>query len=177
MVPNKKQGHSAGRVKIIISDNEEDSTRCSTPRWRSYSISPSKGKIGVGATLNYLTEGEWLGAGAKLQYGVTNNIRLDANVTYYFPKYSTSAFDASLNAQYVIPVAEKFSIYPLAGLGIIGTRSSGEGSETNTEFAINLGGGASYQLTPSLSIGAEAKYMLIKNFNTPVIGANVVFSI
>lgn len=137
-----------------------------------------KGKIGVGATLNYTTKSEMLGAGAKLQYGLTDNFRLDANVTYFFEKQNISAYDASLNLQYVLPVAQNFNIYPLAGVGIYGWRfTAGPLTDSDTLFGVNLGGGVSYNLTPSLSIGAEAKYMIIKDFNTPVIGANVIFSI
>lgn len=138
-----------------------------------------KGKIGAGAFLNYGIEAERLGAGARLQYGVTDNIRLDANVTYFFPKNHASGFDVSLNAQYVIPFAEKFSAYPLAGVAFLGDRVSvaGVSSDTETRFGVNLGAGLGYNLTPSLSIGAEFKYIFVKNANTPVIGAGLTFSI
>ena len=69
-----------------------------------------------------------LGIGAKYRYGISNKFRLDAHFTYYFPsvteldaeKYDKiSMFDISVNIQYLIKFKERFTFYPLAGLGFV----------------------------------------------------------
>ncbi|GAB6123755.1 hypothetical protein JCM30204_49050 [Dysgonomonas termitidis] len=63
------------------------------------------------------------GIGAKFQYQVTEPIRLEVAGTYYFGKKEElvkSAYTLEVNGHYLFPVSEKVTLYPLAGIGVIG---------------------------------------------------------
>jgi opacity protein-like surface antigen len=131
-----------------------------------------KGDKAVGANLVFGTEGSNIGLGAKFQYNVTAPIRLEGSFTYFFEKDYTSMWDLSVNAHYLFPLNEKLTVYPLAGLGIVGatttipgtTVSTGgvtvtpAGELSSTDFGLNLGGGADYKLSDKLFLNAELKY-------------------
>ena len=72
-----------------------------------------RGKISVGGGLSYMTEGSWIGVGAKARYGLTDDIRLEGGVNYFLPKNNVSALDFGVNAHYVVSLDEKISVYPL----------------------------------------------------------------
>lgn len=136
-----------------------------------------KGDIEIGANLAFQTSGSNLGVGAKARYGLTDRIRLDAGLTYFLPKADVTSLEASVNAHYLFPLKDsKFTLYPLAGLGyyhnsvkLLGT------SVSSGQLLIDFGGGASYQLTKSLSLGAEAKYLLVSGLNSPLLSVNAMF--
>ena len=69
----------------------------------------------------------------------------------------------------------KVTLYPLAGLGYYRTISSGGVSAGN--FLFDFGGGASYRLSEGLSVGAEAKYLLLRGFNSPQLSVNAMFNL
>lgn len=137
-----------------------------------------KGDIALGANVSYLTESSRVGFGGKAQYSLTDNFRLDGGITFFLPKEKVNTMEMALNAHYVIPVAESLSLYPLAGLNYLHTSATfGDITISQGKFGLNLGGGVSYKLSPSVAIGAEAKYILIENANTPSIGANIMFTL
>jgi len=78
-------------------------------------------------------------------------------------------------------VADKFKVYPLAGLGYTNWsykyeyagNTINEGSDGR--LAINLGGGVEYELTKNLNVNAEAKYQIISNYNQLVLGVGVAY--
>jgi outer membrane protein X len=119
------------------------------------------------------------GMGAKFQYNVINPLRLEAAFTYFLPKKqgvsglaesSLSMWDLGVNAHWLFPVASKITVYPMAGLGLLGTSASAEvdlgefgsygGSASASEFGFNLGGGVDFKLTDKLILNAEAKYKI-----------------
>jgi opacity protein-like surface antigen len=59
------------------------------------------------------------GIGAKFQYNVTKPIRLEGSFTYFLKKDLISMWDLSVNAHYLFPIADKLTVYPLAGLGLL----------------------------------------------------------
>ena len=160
-------------------------------------LAQDKGKIELGAALSYPTEPSTFGLGAKARYGIANNIRLDGSISFFLPKtisgaygamqnytVSSSLIDMSVNAQYVFKLSDKFSLYPLAGLGYYRYVISVSGNygepyipESYGRLGINLGGGASYHLNNRISLGAELKTVLINIGNTTVLGANLMFAL
>lgn len=74
-----------------------------------------KGEKAVGVNLNFGTTASTVGLGAKFQYGITDAIRIEPSLTYYFG--NTGMFDVAVNAHYLFNVAPKINVYPLAGLG------------------------------------------------------------
>ena len=102
-----------------------------------------QGKQAVGGSLSYGTETESVGIGAKYQYNITNEIRIEPSMDYFFKHNGLSMFDINANVHYLVPIASNVKIYPLAGftftswhqdLGI----GAGFGASTS-KFGVNLG--------------------------------------
>ena len=73
-------------------------------------------------------------------------------------------------------LADKISVYPLAGISYFRASASFGGvSISNSDLTLNFGGGASYQLNDKLSLGAELKYQTYTK--TPVVGVNAMFAL
>ena len=164
-----------------------------------------KGDMAVGLNLGVapcLESGSSLtnfGFGAKFQYNVTNPIRLEADVDYWFKDKGCDIFDVSANAHYLIGISDKFTVYPLVGIGYACVGGSFgndvdfgdfddwadysndtddlevEDSASLNRFLFNVGIGAEYALTDKLSIGAEIKYQYIKDFNRLPISIGVTY--
>jgi outer membrane protein X len=134
------------------------------------------------------------GIGAKFRYNVTNPLRLEGSFTYFLPKKegvsglaetSLSMWDLSVNGHWLFPVADKITVYPLAGLGILGTSASAEvdmgewgsygGSASTSEFGFNLGGGIDLKLTDKLILNAELKYKLGSTWDRLLLSAGLAY--
>ncbi|MDL2305962.1 porin family protein [Bacteroides sp. OttesenSCG-928-D19] len=149
----------------------------------------------VGVNLGYGTEISNLGLGAKFQYGITDAIRAEASFDYFLKKDFLSMWDLNANVHYLFPVAEKFKVYPLAGLTFTNWKMHGfdlgldygdwgdylddedfeDDSSSTGKFGINLGAGVEYELTEKLTLSFEAKYQLISDFNQLVFGVGVAY--
>lgn len=130
------------------------------------------------------------GIGAKFQYNVTKPVRLEGSFTYFLPKdrgiisikTSLSMWDLSVTGHYLFDMDEKFVLYPLAGIGILGCISSMESdldeynySDSSTEFGVNLGGGIDFKLSETLILNGQIKYFLVSDWNRLIISAGVVY--
>jgi outer membrane protein X len=116
------------------------------------------------------------GIGAKFQYNVTNPIRLEGSFTYFLKKDNLTMWDLSVNAHYLFPVADKLTVYPLAGLGILNYGSSYGGySASSSDIAFNLGGGIDYKLTDKLVFNAELKYKISDTWDRLLLSAGLAY--
>ncbi len=115
------------------------------------------------------------GLGAKFRYNVTTPIRLEGSFTYFLESDHLSMWDLSANAQWLFPVADQVTVYPLAGLGVFGAKVDvkGFGNESDSELGLNLGGGADFGITDSMAITAELKYNTA--YEQLVLSAGVAF--
>jgi outer membrane protein X len=123
-----------------------------------------------------------IGIGAKFQYNVIDPLRLEGSFTYFLKKNFVSMWDLSVNGHWLFPVADKVTVYPLAGLGVLGSSVSldlGEygnlGSASTSEVAFNLGGGVDYELTDNLVLNAELKYKLGSTWDRLLISAGLAY--
>jgi outer membrane protein X len=128
-----------------------------------------------------------IGIGAKFQYNVMDPLRLEGSFTYFLKKDYLSMWDLSVNAHWLFPVADQITVYPLAGLGILGTSASvptidlgewgsfGGGSASSSDIAFNLGGGIDYKLTDKLILNAELKYKICDTWDRLLISAGVAY--
>jgi outer membrane protein X len=152
-----------------------------------------KGDMAAGANI-VLGTGDGLtnfGIGAKFQYNVIDPLRLEGSFTYFLPKEyglgtaKLNMWDVSINAQWLFSVADKISLYPLAGLGILGTKAKvdldmGEygnygASASATNFGLNIGGGVDFRVTESLLLNLEAKYRIGGDWSRFIASAGVAF--
>lgn len=139
------------------------------------------GNIGAAPCLEKGDAPTNFGLTAKFQYGLTEKIRLEADMEYWFKNKGWSVFDITANAHYLFNIADKITVYPLAGIGFahLGGETfyyplydqdgnpAGEIKSTNSadKFVFNIGAGAEYALTDHLSVGFELKYQYISKFS------------
>ena len=107
------------------------------------------------------------GLGVKLQYGFIDQLRGDLGADFFFKKNDMSIVDVNGNMHFVVPVVDKFNVYPLAGLNIAFFNH-----DIPTRLGVNLGGGLEYFITNTVKIGGEAKYIVSDN-GFSRFGANV----
>lgn len=140
-----------------------------------FAFGQSKGDVAIGGNLLYGAKSNYtnFGIGAKMQWSVTDNIRIEPGANYFFKKDYVSMYDVNINAHYLFPVADRFKLYPLAGIVFVGVKL--DGFDTDTNMGFNLGGGAEYALTERLSMNFEAKYQLVDNWNRPVFSIGLAY--
>ena len=132
-----------------------------------------KGEQNVGASFKYKSVHKQLGLSVKYQYNVTDVIRLEASGSYYPEKdIWAKTFDANFNGHYLFPVAEKITVYPLAGINY----SRWKSDEWEGEIGLNLGGGVQYQLTNKFRVGAEVKYLTL-GLNSAILEAGITYTL
>ena len=147
----------------------------------SLSASAQAGDKALGAQLVFGSETNSIGVGVKGQYYFTDQLRGEASVDYFFKNKGVSMWDINANVHYLFDVANKVKVYPLAGLGYTNWSYKLEydnvtlAKGTDGRLAVNLGGGAEYELTKDLSVNAELKYQIINNYNQLVLGVGVAY--
>ena len=75
---------------------------------------------------------------------------------YFFKKDYVSYWNVEVNAEYLFKVGDAFTIYPLAGIDLLGISVEGGGSDS--KMGLNLGAGVEYQLSSNLALKAEYNY-------------------
>ena len=138
-----------------------------------------KGIQAVGVHLSYGTEIESFGIGVKYQYNITDNIRLEPSMNYFFENNGIDQFDINANAHYLFPMASNVRVYPLAGLTfarwsfpqLIG----GKFSNDATRLGINIGGGAEMDITDKLMLNFELKYQLVNDFDQAIFNLGIAY--
>lgn len=123
--------------------------------------------------------------GAKYQYGVTDNLRLEGDLDYGFKSNGIGVFTLSANIEYLFHLSEKFTLYPLAGIGFGHMSASYDievpglgivsASASENRFLFNVGVGAEYPITDKLSIGADIRFQYMKNFSRLPIMVGVTY--
>jgi len=147
----------------------------------SLSASAQAGDKALGAQLVFGSKTNSIGLGVKGQYYFTDQIRGEASFDYFFKNQGISMWDINANVHYLFDVADKFKVYPLAGLGYTNWSYKLEydnvtlAKGTDGRLAVNLGGGAEYALTDNVSVNAEAKWQIVNNYNQLVLGVGVAY--
>ena len=140
-----------------------------------------------------------VGVGAKYRYGISNHFRLEGGFNYYFKSSADyTMWDFSVNAQYLISLNEKWTFYPIAGLGLIHTAKSddtnlsdkaqdaannggynGDAEDflgiSKNAIVLNLGLGIEYTITEKWSAGLEIKYPVKVDINPIPISISIAY--
>ena len=138
-----------------------------------------KGIQAAGVHLTYGTEIESFGIGVKYQYNITDNIRLEPSMNYFFENNGVDQFDLNANVHYLFPMASNVRVYPLAGLTfarwsfpqLIG----GKFSNDATRLGINFGGGAEMDITDKLMLNFELKYQFVNDFDQAIFNFGIAY--
>ena len=124
------------------------------------------------------------GIGAKFQYNVTNPIRLEADVDYWFKNKGMDVLDITANVHYLFNVGSKLKVYPLVGIGYARLKATadfdmyGEDisvSASEGKFLVNVGAGIQYPVSEKIAVGAEIKYQYIKDFSRLPINIGITY--
>lgn len=129
-------------------------------------------KIGVQG--NYAADEEAFGIGAKLQYGLSADWRLEGAFNYFFKKNYTSSFDIDGTVQYLIPIGGNFTLYPEAGL--VYKNWNTDGYHTG-KIGANFGIGLEFPIVKNLNLGIEGKYQTISHANQLVLSVGVTWAL
>ena len=147
----------------------------------SLSASAQAGDKALGAQLLFGSKTNNIGLGVKGQYYFTDHIRGEGSFDYFLKNKGISMWDINANVHYLFDVADKFKVYPVAGLGYTNWSYKYEYAGapvvegSDGRLAVNLGGGVEYELTKNLNVNAEAKYQIISNYNQLVLGVGVAY--
>ena len=102
-----------------------------------------QGKMTVGIHGDYMIDSpKNFGIGANVGYEVINNVRGVAEFNYFLKKDGVSYWNVEVNAEYLFKVGDAFTIYPLAGIDLLGISVEGGGSDS--KMGLNLGAGVEY---------------------------------
>ena len=123
----------------------------------SVSTFAQQGKMTVGIHGDYMLDTpKNFGFGANVGYELINNVRGVAEFNYLLKKDYVSYWNVEVNAEYLFKVGDAFTIYPLAGIDLLGISVEGGGSDS--KMGLNLGAGVEYQLSSNLALKAEYNY-------------------
>ena len=126
-----------------------------------------KGEKSVGINLGYGTASsvEALRLGAEFNWNATDHIRLSPSFDYYFSR--AAVFVVSADVHYLLPVAEKVTVYPLVGVTYM--------NQVSNEFGGNVGAGAEYEILPRWNLSAEVKYEWTDGLRQFGLGAGLAY--
>lgn len=140
------------------------------------------GQFGVGVNLGVQPVIEGSGSptnfllGGRLQYSVTDLIRLALDLNGGFEDNGFSTFTGTVNADFMVPLANGFYIYPTAGLGVGNVHYSYGGyKDDDSKFVFNIGIGGEYEFNSNWAAGLEFKYQYMKNYGALPVFINVSY--
>lgn len=147
----------------------------------SFGAYAQQGKQSVGFNIGYGFDSKNATLGIDYRYNLTDDVRLSPSLTYFVKNDGLSAWNIDMNAHYVFMLSDMFGFYPLAGLNLSfwknGFKEDGLSISRNyTRFGANLGLGVELYATSQLTVGLEAKYTIIKDFDQPMLGVRVAYN-
>jgi outer membrane protein X len=82
------------------------------------------GKMAIGVQGSYGLHKDYknFGLGAKFQYAINEDFRLEASGDYFLKKDYVSQWDGNINVQYLIPISEGLYVYPFVGATLVGLK-------------------------------------------------------
>ena len=133
-----------------------------------------KGIQAGGIHLTYGTEIESFGIGVKYQYNVTDNIRLEPSMNYFFENNGIDQFDLNANVHYLFPMASNIRVYPLAGL-TFARWDFGKAFDDVTRLGVNLGGGIETDIADNFMLNLELKYQFVSDFDQAIFKIGIAY--
>ncbi len=122
-------------------------------------------KIIAGGGLAYATELDNIGFFAKGVYKIDPTWEAAVAYTYFLEKDYVNWSSLDMNAHYVFPKKDDMTFYALAGLNILFWSvdfdyAGYSRSLSDSDVALDLGGGMYYKLSESMTLNPELKYVL-----------------
>lgn len=152
-----------------------------------FGVSASAQNFGLGVNLGYGSEVKNPSFGIKALYDINESFTIAPSFNYYLPKTMASfsyggveaesklkSWDLNVDVHWICYNAEKYQLYPLAGLSYLNVKADAEASygnfeaevdESAGEFGVNLGFGGQLYLNDNWLVSAELKYQIISDLN------------
>lgn len=142
-----------------------------------------KGEKSLGPKVGYISHNNSAVAGLAFQYALSSRVRLAPEIACAFRHHHEDALIVDLNVHVPFELGtEKVSLYPLAGLSFNSwsthgvTRNDEVDVTTHTNrFGLNAGAGFDLRCSPTLKLGLEAKYNLVKSYSSAIITASISY--
>lgn len=141
-----------------------------------------RGDKSVGIRAGYTTSNRSAVAGLYFQYAFSSRFRIAPDVDYSFRNRGQDAFSINLNGHFPITApSNRLTVYPLAGLNYTTWNFHDDRTETRSNdvstrtdrLGLNVGAGADYMMTPTLKLGAEAKFRWTRDYNSGVFTVSI----
>lgn len=126
----------------------------------------------------YAFDSDEAGINLGAKYGVTPEIDLAAGLSFYFPGRDYNLWMFDIDGHYNFPMGGGLTLYPLAGFNFTTAgwdNHSGLEEYNHTEFGVNIGGGAQFQIVDQIGAFAELKYIL-GDYDQGVFGLGVTYT-
>ncbi|MFY0714187.1 outer membrane beta-barrel protein [Seonamhaeicola sp. NFXS20] len=142
----------------------------------------------LGGFLAYGTEIENIGIGANAEFPIMEKLTISPSFIFYLPKDESGIkinwFEVNANANYYFLAEDNIDVYGIAGLNYSSVKVTyddsygylGDFSASDGRFGLNIGGGANFNLSGSITPFAELKYVIIDEGQL-VIAGGVKFNI
>jgi len=144
-------------------------------------------QINAGGGITYGTEQKTIGFNLRGQYNIWENVDIVGGLTFYLPhkekqtlifttvNSKTTMWSFDVDGHYNFDLIDKLKAYPIAGLNISGVSVEVNSNKvSDTEVGLNIGAGATYEITNKLAGLFEIKYT-IGNYDQAVIGIGVLY--
>ena len=142
----------------------------------SFGAFAQKGNIELGLKLNYGTDDPNFGVGLVGRYQLDRHFRPELTLNYYPEENNVSAWDVNANLHYIFDITNRFKLYPLGGLGIMGYDAQWYGADFDkTRIGANLGGGLQFNITRELHLNAETYYQIVSDYDRAVMNVSLVY--
>ncbi len=118
----------------------------------------------AGIHFGYGSEIDKMAVGANAEFGITDKISVAPDFTYYFMENTayvkTSLWELNANAHYYFLEQDKFKVFGLGGLNYTRATITFKNSDSvsNGDVGLNLGGGATYDLTDKIQAFSTLKF-------------------
>lgn len=145
-----------------------------------------KGDKSFGPKLGFVSENTSAYVGLEFQYAFSDYFRIAPEIGAAVRHHTKDALVAGLNFQFPLSLAnDRVALYPLAGVAFnswathLGKGDYGTISDDSTfrksRFGVNVGAGFEYYIKPSLRLGIEARYTLIKEYSSLYATASIAY--
>ena len=161
-------GMSMSTAMAQQGEEEEEAGEITTSDLAGFKLGPS-----VGFEIDF--GDPYIGADARYTMDVHPDFALAINPAFQYVFVSNvTVFQLDTNALFKFPIDEMITPYAGAGLGITRVSFAGFGS---TDLAINLLGGAEFDVHESFDAFAQLKLSLVSGGNLVMLGGGILFDL
>ncbi|MDE6266988.1 MAG: porin family protein [Muribaculaceae bacterium] len=143
-----------------------------------------KGEKSVGIQLGYTSYNESAVAGIGFSYTFSSHFRFAPNLQYAFRNNNRDGLLINFDCHIPLKIesGEKVEVYPIAGINYsCWTRyysdeekaQSNDVSKRKNRFGLNAGAGVGYNVTGALRLTFEARYSLVKHYDTTTLALGI----